>query len=280
MRRNLKSSQSLASPCMPWPVRAICSGLLACALVWSTPASAQLFGDDEARKAIIDLRDKVELQRRQTDARLDRMTQDFTRLSDESATPTRRALLDMANQIESLRQDQARQRGQAEQLARDLSDLQRQQKDALVAFDERLRQLEPLKVSLDGQDFKVRPEEKADFEQSMAAVRKASFDTAAAGFSSFLKRYPDSGYHPAALFWLGNSQYALGAYKEAIDAYRRLLQMAPDHMRAPEARLAIANCQIELKDSKSARRTLEDLIKAFPQSEAAATAKDRLTRLR
>ena len=41
-----------------------------------------------------------------------------------------------------------------------------------------------------------------------------------------------------------------------------------------------ANCQVELKDTRAARKTLEDLIKAYPQSEAAVAAKDRLTRLK
>jgi len=44
--------------------------------------------------------------------------------------------------------------------------------------------------------------------------------------------------------------------------------------------LAVANSQIELKDIKSARRTLEDLVKAHPKTEAAAVARDRLARLR
>ncbi|HVE53150.1 MAG TPA: tol-pal system protein YbgF, partial [Ramlibacter sp.] len=41
-----------------------------------------------------------------------------------------------------------------------------------------------------------------------------------------------------------------------------------------------ANCQIELKDAASARRTLDDLVKAYPQSEAAVAARERLARLR
>jgi tol-pal system protein YbgF len=256
------------------------AALACCALGAVGVAHAQFFGDDEARKAIIDLRERVEVQRKQNDARLDRMAQDFARLNDEATSPTRRALLDMNNQMEGLRQEQARQRGMAEQLARDVSDLQRQQKDALVAFDERLRQIEPTKVSLDGQEFKVRADEKADFDNAMVLVREANFTGAVGAFTAFIKRYPDSGYQPAVQFWLGNSQYAVSAFKEAIDAYRRMLQLAPSHLRAPEARLAIGNCQIELKDSKAARRTLEDLIKTYPQSEAAVTAKDRLARLR
>ena len=56
-------------------------------------------------------------------------------------------------------------------------------------------------------------------------------------------------------------------------------EVSPNHARAPEAMLAIANCQIELKDSRAARSTLESLIKTYPQSEAAQTGKERLARL-
>jgi tol-pal system protein YbgF len=242
-------------------------------------ASAQLFGDDEARKAIIELRGRVEVDRRSTEAQLQRITQDFARMN-EDAAPTRRGLLDLSNQIEALRADQARMRGQSEQLARDVAELQRQQKDVLAALNDRLRQLEPVTVTLDGQEFRAKPDEKAEFEQAMESVRKAAFDQAVSGFSAFLKRFPDSGYRSSALFWLGNSQYATSAFREAIETYRRLLSVAPAHARVPEARLAIANCQLELKDAKSARRTLEDVVKLHPQSEAAATAKDRLSRMR
>jgi tol-pal system protein YbgF len=248
--------------------------------LFGTPALAQLFGDDEARKAIIELRERVEANRRTAEAQFQRMSQDFNRLNEESAAPTRRSLLELSNQIEGLRSELARMRGQSEQLARDVSELQRQQKDALVAFDERLRLLEPAKVSLDGQEFQARAEEKAEFDQAMDLVRKAAFDQATKAFAAFLKRHPDSGYQPSALFWLGNAQYAVSAFKEAIDSYRRLLSVSPAHLRVPEARLAIANCQTELKDTKAARRTLEELVKAHPQSEAAAAAKERLTRLR
>jgi TolA-binding protein len=59
-----------------------------------------------------------------------------------------------------------------------------------------------------------------------------------------------------------------------------MLTLAPDHEKAPEAVLSIANCQIELKDIRAARRTLEDLMKVYPQSEAAQAGRERLSRLR
>jgi len=48
----------------------------------------------------------------------------------------------------------------------------------------------------------------------------------------------------------------------------------------PESWLAVANCQLELKDNKAAKKTLEDLTKAHPKSEAAVAAKERLAKLK
>jgi TolA-binding protein len=62
--------------------------------------------------------------------------------------------------------------------------------------------------------------------------------------------------------------------------FQRFLTDSPSHPRASEAMLAISNVQLELKDLKGARKTLEHLIKTHPASEAAATARERLSRLR
>jgi len=44
--------------------------------------------------------------------------------------------------------------------------------------------------------------------------------------------------------------------------------------------LAMANCQIEMKDNRGARKTIDDLVKAYPASEAAAAGKERLGSLK
>ena len=99
-------------------------------------------------------------------------------------------------------------------------------------------------------------------------------------FRSFNKRYPNSGYGSISLFWLGNAQYANREYKEAIKNFNNLLAKEPEHSRAPDAMLSVANCQLEMKDVKSARKTLEELMKKYPQTESAAAAKERLSKLK
>ena len=95
-----------------------------------------------------------------------------------------------------------------------------------------------------------------------------------------LKRFPGSGYRDSALFWMGNAQYGQRAYKDAIASFRSLVAGSPDSPHAPEALLAIANCQAELKDSKAARRTIDELLKTYPKSEAAQAGKERLASLK
>jgi tol-pal system protein YbgF len=228
--------------------------------------------DDEARRAILDLRQKVEANRQANAAELQR-------LQDENAQ-LRRSILELQNQIETTRGDMARLRGENETLARGVSDMQRAQKDITASVDERLRKFEPVQVTVDGKDFTADPGEQRDFEAALATFRKGDFPAAQAAFSDFIRRYPASGYKPTALFWLGNAQYATRDYRGAIANFRALLAQAPDHPRAPEAVLSIANCQIELKDNAAARKTLDELVKAYPQSEAAGAAKERLARLR
>lgn len=252
--------------------RSALAAALAGAALFTTGAQAALFEDDEARRAIIELRQRIEQQRQG-------LAEDLRRATEENAT-LRRSLLELQSQIEQLRAEVARLRGSDEQLARDLADVQKNQRDIAQGVDERLRKFEPVQVNVDGREFSADPAEQRDFEAALGTFRRGDFTAAQTAFADFIKRYPGSGYRPTALFWLGNAQYANRDYRGAIANFRALLQQAPDHPRAPEAVLSIANCQIELKDNASARRTLDDLVKAYPQSEAASAARERLARLR
>ncbi|TXI20621.1 MAG: tol-pal system protein YbgF, partial [Ottowia sp.] len=77
--------------------------VLALACLTGQAAQAQLFGDDQARQAILDLRQ-----------RFDQAVTAQNRLVDENAQ-MRRGMLDLQQQIESLRGELARSRGQEEQ---------------------------------------------------------------------------------------------------------------------------------------------------------------------
>jgi tol-pal system protein YbgF len=268
----------MAEPLRPrrvagWPLLA--AALLLCA----APVRAGLFDDEEARKAILDLRSRIQANDEAQRARLTELQQGNAQLL-EQVQQLRRSLLDLNAQLEAQRGESARLRGVQEQLTRDLTDTQKRLQDASVALDQRLRVIEPQKVSVDGRDFLVPPEERRSYETAMAQLRTADFDKASTALAAFLQRYPYSEYGDSARFWLGNAQYGQKNYKDAIATFKAMVTAAPTHPRAPEAMLAMANSQAEMKDIRGARRTIDELVKAYPASEAAAAGKERLASLK
>ena len=237
-----------------FPIRAV---VLAASALLAFNANAALFEDTEARRAILELRERVERQ-------------------GEEIQNFQRSLLEQQNQFEALREETARLRGEKEELTQEL----RRQQELSQGVDDRLKKFEPSKVKVDGVEFMADPAETKAYEDALAVFRKGEFGAASTAFNDFVKRNPKSGYVVPSLFWLGNAQYANRDYNNAIKNFNTLLSKAPNHVRAADAMLSVANCQLDLKDIKAARKTLGDVVKTYPHTEAAAAASERLTKLK
>lgn len=230
---------------------------LAAGVLLSASAQAALFEDTDARRAILELRERVERQ-------------------GEEIQNFQRSLLEQQNQFEALREETARLRGEKEELTQEL----RRAQELSQGVDDRLKKFEPTKVKVDGVEFVADPAETKAYEDALAIFRKGDFGAASTAFNDFIKRNSKSGYVIPSLFWLGNAQYANRSYNNAITNFNTLLSKAPNHMRAAESMLSVANCQLELKDIKAARKTLGDVVKNYPHTEAAAAASERLAKLK
>jgi tol-pal system protein YbgF len=230
-------------------------------------ANAGLLDDDEARKAIIDLRAKVDALTRDVNSRIEAK-------SDKTAT------LDILNQHEQTMQEIARLRGQIEVLANQVSTIQKQQKDLYADVDLRLKKLEPQQQTIDGRQAEVMPSEKKTYDNAFALFQSGDYKGAADALEDFVKRYPSSAYAANAQYWLGNAYYAQRDYKNAIAAQEVVTTTYKDSPKAPDAMLNIASSYTELKDKKNAKKTLQQLVKNFPDSSAAQAAKDRLASLK
>ena len=240
--------------------------ILVLAALWAAGAAsaqAALFDDNEARRAILDLRAKVASNEEQTRARIAELTTANQQLT-EQVQQLRRTLVEMNNQLEGLRRDVAQLR----------------QADIAQGVDARIRRFEPQTVSVDGKEFVADAEEKRLYDDAIATLRGGDFAAAATSLQGFVRRFPSSGYSDSARFWLGNALYGKRDYKEAVAVFRAFATAAPSHPRAPEALLALANSQLEMKDTRGARSTLNELLKAYPESEAAQAGKDRLAALK
>jgi len=277
------------------PVRSTCSGarlgawgLLLALLVAALPAQAQLFGgDDQARRAIIELRERVEANRvtaEQSQQQLQQQQTELTQRFDEELQGLRRHLVEIGAQNDALRRELAELRGHNERLAHLVAEMQRQQRDLQrdwqAQLDQRLRPLEPLTVTVEGVEFQTRPEEVQAFDAAMVVLRASEFERAARLFGEVVAQFPRSGYVVPALYWQGNAQYAARQHAAAVETFRRMIAASPRHPRVPDALLGIANAHIAQRDNRAARVALQELIQAHPTTEAAAVARERLTRLR
>ncbi|HEY5800076.1 MAG TPA: tol-pal system protein YbgF [Burkholderiaceae bacterium] len=245
---------------------ALAAALLSALTVLPLAASAGILEDDEARKAILDLRAKVDALSRDLNARIDTKT-------DKGAT------IDVANQIETLRADVARLRGELEVLSNELSNAQKRQKDFYVDLDARIRKLEPQKVTVDGVEASVDQSEQRTYDNALAVFKAGDYKSAATALAEFTRRYPDSAYAPTAQYMLGTAYYAQRDCRNAIVAHQALVKNYADNPKAPDALLNIASCQRELKD-KAEKKTLQALVAQYPGTEAAKSGKERLNALK
>ena len=234
------------------------------ATLLALPAFASLFDDDEARRAIVDLRFKVESL--QTE-----MANQVSNKADKGS------LLNLTSRQEQLAMEIDKLRGQVEVLANEITNTQQRQKDFYVDLDSRLRRLEPQKVTVDGRETSVEPTEKTAYEAALNLFKAGDYKNAQKSFADFTQRYPQSGYAASAGYFAGAASYALREYREAIAQQQWVVKNYPDSPKAPEALLNISSSYIDLKDRVNAKKTLETLINQYPASAAAQTAKERLT---
>jgi tol-pal system protein YbgF len=226
-------------------------------------AQAEFFSDDEARKAILEIR-----------SRLTNIQNELNAKADKSNS------LDLNNQNEQLRQEVSRLRGQIEVLTNELANTQKRQKDFYVDLDGRLRKLEPQQLTVDGKEVTVEQGEQRSYEAALAFFKAGDYRNAGTSFQDFTRRYPKSGLAPSAQYWLGNTYYAQRDYRNAIATQQVVVKNYADSPKAPDALLNIASCHMELKDKAAAKKTLETLIAQYPDAPAAQTAKERLAALK
>ena len=78
---------------------------------------------------------------------------------------------------------------------------------------------------------------------------------------------------------MAESLYELKAYEESILAYQKLIKANSKGSLVPAALFKQALAFIQLKDNGSAKLLLEKIVKEYPKSEQAPTAKKKLKTL-
>ena len=245
--------------------------LLACLFV--TPIHAALFEDTDARKKL------QEMQLKETELE--------TRIVNLEAVIKSGSLNDMLNQIELLKQDVSKLRGDMETLRHLNATVEQRQKDLYQDLDGRLRRIEEKSVGSNApapnkvEEISATPDVKAPSDQEVYDQANALLDgmknkEAFQALTDFIKQFPNSALLPDAKYALANAQFNLKNYKATIGTYQKLLDQHPDFAKNPEALLGLANAQIQLALIPEAKKSLKDLIKKYPKSDVIQNAQKRL----
>ena len=275
--------------------------------VLACPAQAQIFGgDDAARKQIAEQSKRIEDLRQQNDAlsgRLTRIEESIKSLS--SANPA----LELAGQLDMLRQELKQLRGQIEVLGNDVQMAAKRQRDMYVDLDARMKRLEQPSAAAEAAPTSPAPAataaagvaaagsakpapapappapqasdaETRAYEAAQNQRKIGNYQGAIAAFRNFISQYPRSPLAHRAQYWIGDSYYNLRDFKGAISSQQRLIASYPDSASVPDALLNIASSQHELGDAAGARKTMDKLVARYPTSEAAEKARRRLANVK
>ncbi|CAN1532495.1 tol-pal system protein YbgF [Methylophilaceae bacterium] len=293
----------------------ILASLLIVTAVFAAQGHAALFDDKEARKKILELEATTTTQHQaaQADLAALKKTQQVIeqRLAEIEAITKGQGLLDMQNQIEGLKQEVAKLKGELELASHNVNLTQQRQKDLYGDADARLRKLEqgqpganvsanpnpvpaaeapPASVATPVAPVAAAPvastpepaknsQEYQLLELAHGLAKEAKYKDAFNAYDKFLKDYPNSAYAADAMYGLGYAQFALKNYKSAMATQQKLLDAHPDSPRAADALFNMANSQFQLGMVPAAKKTLRDLLAKYPSSEVIPAAQKRLKAL-
>lgn len=252
---------------------------------------AALFDDTEARKRIIEVDARELANHEAQQAAIGDLSKSQKSLEKRvqalEALINGKGLLDIQNQLDSLKQEIAELRGALELVQHTLETLSNKQAESYTDLDTRVRRLETPLTSAGTPPAdqvsaaEAKANEQAQLEAKAYAEAEALFEAgkhkeAFAAFDGFLKAFGNSKRAPEAMFAMGNSQYALKNYKSAIQTQQKLIDQFANHALVPQALFSVANSQIQLGQMAAAKKTLKHLIASYPSAEVTPSAEKRL----
>ncbi len=238
--------------------------------LFATTSQAAIFADDDARRFILEHKKQTETNFSKIESSIEEQKKELERIV--------RNQLEFQSENQNLNQKINKIHGDIEQQTFQLEQVKKRQTELYQDLDTRLAKIE--KSIKEEQQIAADKEEKENeaYQDGLNKFKESKIKEASWAFSSFIQKYPTSPKIPNALFWLGNSFYALGNCEKALNPYDRVVKQYPSFDKASEAMLTISNCYQELNKEKQSKETLENLIREYPNTDAAKEAKTRLSK--
>jgi tol-pal system protein YbgF len=110
-------------------------------------------------------------------------------------------------------------------------------------------------------------------------LRGGRHDLAAQQFRDLIRKFPRHDLADNAQYWLGECFYDRKRYAEAAGEFRAAVAQYPLGNKAPDALLKLGYCLLAIGDRQKGRDALRQVPEAYPRTEAARLASERLAEL-
>lgn len=114
------------------------------------------------------------------------------------------------------------------------------------------------------------------YDQASQDLTQGRYGLALQGFRTFLQKFPTSELADNAQYGVGECFFAQAAFDSAKIEYAKVESLYPNGDKVPAALYKLALSEERLGDVAGYRKTLQDLMKRFPNAGEAQLAKERL----
>lgn len=217
--------------------------------------------------------------------KIDEKVAEVTKALQSLDTAARRKDADIGVQFQKTVEDLAQLRGQVETYLYKINELE-------TALNKNTEDTNQKLLALQGSEAVKEAEAKKKAEELQRPTDKKEFlalaqEKAKAGdvlvarqlYNEFLKKWAKDALVGEAHYGLGETYFTESKCREALFEYGKVVQDHPKTPSAPDAYLRSSDCFQKLKMKEESRLALEELIKGYPKSDAAKTAKTRLAEL-
>ena len=114
------------------------------------------------------------------------------------------------------------------------------------------------------------------YDRVMEEFKHRDYEAALAGFRLFLELHSQTSLAANAQYWVGECQYRMGRYKEALKAFYNVVSYYPLSPKLAASTLKIGQTYNKLKDYEKARMMFERVVDQYPDSSEAEVARKAL----
>ena len=239
-------------------------------LAFSTGARAGLFDDDEARRRIDALRKELAQQGTDNEARIAKLEEQIRNIG----------VVEVLQQMDALKEEIARLRGQLEVLENENQQIQKRQRDFYLDLDSRLKRLEGTSggtpPASGGGAVAIPPPDTAapaGAKPSSGAAPPTVGPIPPGGDGGAVRTASrDDQAREVKAYDAASNLFRRNDFSSAVDAFRAFLKDYPQSQLAPNAAYWIGISYANMKDYPHALAAQEELLAKHPQSPKAPDA--------